>query len=73
MLVVNSLSVDIFLDSSKLKAFSDNKKDVTQILKSVLGRIQNIVAKGKKCWLPNPIPQVRGNLRLFDKRSTIRG
>ena len=35
-----------FLDTSKLKAFANNKINVTEKLKFVLGRIENIVGKG---------------------------
>ena len=39
----NFLSNDKILDRSKLKAFADNKKDVTEKLKFVLERVENIV------------------------------
>ena len=32
---------------SNLKAFADNKIDVTEKLKSVLGRVENVVGKGE--------------------------
>ena len=35
------------LDCSTLKAFTDNKIYVTENLKSVLGRAENIIAKGE--------------------------
>ena len=35
------------------KAFADDKIKVTDELKFVLGRVENIVGKGKKCWLHN--------------------
>ena len=47
---VNSLPNDKILDWSKLKAFADNKIDVTEKLKFVLGRvyiIENIVGREK--------------------------
>ena len=34
-----------FLDCSKLKAFADNKINVTELLKLVLGMVENIVEK----------------------------
>ena len=37
------------LDLSKFEAFADNKVNVTQKLKFVLERIENIV-KRSKCW-----------------------
>ena len=36
----------------KLKAFADNKSNVTQNVKLVFHRIENIVGKEEKCWLP---------------------
>ena len=38
---------DKILDWSKLKAFTDNKINVTKILKFVLGRVENILGKGE--------------------------
>ena len=43
----NSLPNDTFLDWSKLKAFADDKINVTQNLKFVLEREENIVGKGE--------------------------
>ena len=43
---INCLPSDKIIDYSKLEAFADNI-NVTQILKSVLGRIENIVGKGE--------------------------
>ena len=44
---LNSLPNDKILDWSKMKAFADNKKkNVTEKLKFVLGRVENIVEKG---------------------------
>ena len=40
-----SLPNDKILDQSKLKAFADNKINVTEKLKFVLGRVENIVGK----------------------------
>ena len=44
---MNSLSNDKILDWSKLKEFADDKIKVTQKLKIVLGRKENIVEKGE--------------------------
>ena len=44
---VNSLLNDKCLDCSKLKAFADDKINVTQNLKFVFGRVENIVGKGE--------------------------
>ena len=49
---VNSLLSNKILDWSKLKAIADDKVNVTEKLKFVLGRVENIVGKGEKCWLP---------------------
>ena len=47
---INSLTLyqktKIF-DRSKFKAFADNKINVTEKLKFVLGRVENIVGKGE--------------------------
>ena len=44
---VNSLPNDNFLDLSKLKAFTDDKLKVSEKLKFVLGKVENIVGKGE--------------------------
>ena len=50
----DSLPNDKFLDLSKLKAFADNKINMTQNLKIDLERVQNIVGKrenaGYQCF-----------------------
>ena len=43
----NSIPTSKILDRSKLKAFADKKIHVNQILKIVLGRIENIAGKGE--------------------------
>ena len=43
----NSLPNDKILDRSKLKAFAEDKINVTEKLKFVLGRVENIVRKGE--------------------------
>ena len=45
--MVNSLLNDKISDLYKLKAFADGKIHVTQRLKFVLGRVENIVGKGE--------------------------
>ena len=42
-----SLPKNKILDWSKLKAFADNKINVTQELKFISGRVENIVGKEK--------------------------
>ena len=43
----NSLPNDKFLDWSKLKVFADDKIEMAEKLKIVLGRVENIVGKGE--------------------------
>ena len=45
--VVNTLPNDKILDSSKLKAFADDKINVNENLKFGLRRVENIVGKGE--------------------------
>ena len=45
--LLNSLPNNKFLDCSKLKAFADDKINMTQKLKYDLERIGNIVGKGE--------------------------
>ena len=61
----NSLPNDKILNRSKLKAFADNKINVTETLKFVLRWVENIV---RKCWLPafSPFPT------MFSKGFVIR-
>ena len=44
---INSLPSDKIFDKSKLKGFVDDKIKVTQKLKFVLGRVENIVGEGE--------------------------
>ena len=44
-----SLPDDKISDWSKLKAFADEKINVTEKLKFVLGMIENIVGKRRQC------------------------
>ena len=43
----NSLPNDKIFDDSKSKSFADDKINVTQNLKFVMGRVENIVGKGE--------------------------
>ena len=52
-LFLNSLPNDNFLDWSKLKAFADDKTNVTEKMKFVLGRVINIVRKGENAGYQN--------------------
>ena len=55
---INSVPNDKISNWSRLKAFADDKINVTKNLKFALGREESIVGKGKKCWLPafSPLP-----------------
>ena len=53
-ITLNSLPKDEVLELSKLKAFADDKIDVTQKLKFGLQRIENIVGKGENAFSPFP-------------------
>ena len=44
---IKSLPNNKFLDQPKLEAFADNKINVNEKLKFVLGRVENIVGKEK--------------------------
>ena len=44
---INPSPIDKIFDLSKLKAFADDKINVTQKLKFALGRAENIVGKGE--------------------------
>ena len=49
-----------YYDWSKLKAFADDRIKVNKNLKYGLGRMENIVGNGEKCWLPafSPFPTI---------------
>ena len=55
---LNSLLNDKNLDAFELKAFAEDKINVTVKLKFGLRRVENIVGKVEKCWLPafSPFP-----------------
>ena len=44
---LNSLPNNKFLDWSKFRAFADDKLNLTEKLKFVLGKVENIVGKGE--------------------------
>ena len=46
-MLINSLPSDKFLNLSKLKAFGDDKINVTEKLKIVFARVEIIVGKGE--------------------------
>ena len=45
--MLNSFPNNKISDRSKLKAFADDKIDVTENLKFILGRVENIAGKGE--------------------------
>ena len=47
--VLNPLPDDKILDQTKLKAFADNKLNVTKVIISVFDRVENIVGKRRNC------------------------
>ena len=49
---VNPLPDDKILGLPKLKAFADDKLNVTQNIKVVFHRIEKHCGKRRKCWLP---------------------
>ena len=51
-LFFSSLPNDKILDWSKLKAFADGKSNAIEKLKYVLGWVENMVGKRRKCWFP---------------------
>ena len=65
---VNSLPNNKILDWSKLKAFADDKMNLNEKFKLVLGKVENLVGKGGKCWLHafSPFPT------LFSKAFSFR-
>ena len=52
---VNPLPNDKILDWSKFNALTDDKINVTRNLKFVLDNVENILGKGRKCWLKKPL------------------
>ena len=49
---MNSFPNNNILNESKFIAFADDKIIMTQKLKILLERVENIVGKRRKCWLP---------------------
>ena len=50
--LVQSLPNNKYVHWSKLKALADDKSKVAEKMEFVLGRVENIVGKEEKCWLP---------------------
>ena len=61
-MLINSLPTDKFLNLSKLKAFGDDKINVTEKLKFVCARVKIIVGKGE-----NAGKQSCGTLKSTEK------
>ena len=49
---LNSLPNDKSLTLTKLKAFADIKFNVAKMMIAIFDRVENIVGKKRKCWLP---------------------
>ena len=66
-MALNSVPNDKILVRSKFKALADGKINVTEKLKFVLGRVENTVGKGEKCWLPafSPFPAMFSKAFFF--------
>ena len=72
---VKSLPSDKFLDWLKLKAFADDKIDVSQKQKFFLGQVENIAGKGENADYQHFLllshcfqkPSCTGSLGLFGK------
>ena len=49
---------DRILDQSKLKVFADDTINVAEKLKFVVGKVEKLCGKRRKCWLPafSPFP-----------------
>ena len=64
----NSLPNDKILETSKLKAFADDKINVTQKLNFLFGKSRKHCEKRRKCWLPafSPLPT------MFSKACLLR-
>ena len=62
---VNSLPNDQFLDRSKLKKLADDKINVTEKLKFVLGSVENTVGKGENAGYKHFLPFLRCFQKAF--------
>ena len=59
-LLIKSLPNDEILDWSKLKPFADDKIKILKMMIFVFDRVENIVGKRRKYWLPafSPLPSM---------------
>ena len=57
-LTLIKLPKDTILGMSKFKANADDKFGLAEIIRFVFERVENIVGKRRKCWLPafSPFP-----------------
>ena len=62
---LNSLPNDTILNQSKFKAFAGDKIILTQKVKFVLGRVENIVVKGENAGFQHLLPFSTMFLRAF--------
>ena len=63
------LPQDEILASSNLETFAENNLNVTQNVKCIFHKVENIVGKKRKCWLPAFSPQF---LTMFSKGLNFR-
>ena len=69
---VNSLTNDKFLDWSKVKSLADDKINVTEKFKFVLGRVENIMGKEENADSPFPIMFSKGLfVRVIKSRDCV--
>ena len=78
---INSLPNNKILALTKLKAFADDKLNVTKMIISVFDRVENIVGKGEIACTSNfslshnvfkrPLSQNRQKVSLFGNGSTL--
>ena len=66
LLSVYSLPNIKILDLTKFMAFADEKINIVQMMISICDSVEDIVAKGKKCWLPafSPFPLMFSSLTV---------
>ena len=65
LLLLNPFPHDKILDQTKLKAFADDKLNVTKMIISVFDRVENIVGKGEIACTSN----FSFSLNVFKKAS----
>ena len=65
--ILKLLQNDKLLDVKKLKAFADDKLNVTRMTISLFDKSRKHFSKSRKCWLPafSPFPTVFSKALLF--------